>query len=79
MFLMVFLFRREKGIRTLDMLPYTRFPSVRLQPLGHLSIYFEVANNTKKNDYRKLLINFYEISPRKEVSKTFLKIVGAIF
>ena len=29
---------REKGIRTLDMLPYTRFPSVRLQPLDHLSI-----------------------------------------
>ncbi len=31
-------FSREEGIRTLDMLPYTRFPSVRLQPLGHLSI-----------------------------------------
>ena len=30
-------YRREEGIRTLDMLPYTRFPSVRLQPLGHLS------------------------------------------
>ena len=30
---------REEGIRTLDMLPYTRFPSVRLQPLGHLSFY----------------------------------------
>ena len=28
---------REEGIRTLDTLPYTRFPSVRLQPLGHLS------------------------------------------
>ena len=33
-------FCREEGIRTLDMLPYTRFPSVRLQPLGHLSIWF---------------------------------------
>ena len=28
----------ETGIRTLDTLRYTRFPSVRLQPLGHLSI-----------------------------------------
>ena len=29
----------ETGIRTLDtLLAYTRFPSVRLQPLGHLSI-----------------------------------------
>ena len=29
---------RGDGIRTHDMLPYTRFPSVRLQPLGHPSI-----------------------------------------
>ena len=29
----------ETGIRTLDTLRYTRFPSVRLQPLGHLSGY----------------------------------------
>ncbi|SNA78662.1 Ybl54 (modular protein) [Flavobacterium psychrophilum] len=35
-----FLLSREEGIRTLDMLPYTRFPSVRLQPLGHLSLCF---------------------------------------
>ena len=27
----------ESGIRTHGTLPYTRFPSVRLQPLGHLS------------------------------------------
>ena len=27
----------EGGIRTHDTLPYTRFPSVRLRPLGHLS------------------------------------------
>jgi hypothetical protein len=27
----------QTGIRTLDTLRYTRFPSVRLQPLGHLS------------------------------------------
>gem|GEM_PF-2522148 len=30
-------FSREEGIRTPDTLPYTRFPSVRLKPLGHLS------------------------------------------
>jgi hypothetical protein len=30
--------RRKEGIRTLDTLPYTRFPGVRLKPLGHLSI-----------------------------------------
>jgi hypothetical protein len=28
---------REEGIRTLDTLPYTHFPGVLLQPLGHLS------------------------------------------
>ncbi len=31
-------YRRKEGIRTLDTFPYTRFPSVRLKPLGHLSI-----------------------------------------
>ncbi len=30
----------EGGIRTLDTLPYTRFPGVLLQPLGHLTILF---------------------------------------
>ena len=31
-------FGGERGIRTLDtLLTYTRFPSVRLQPLGYLS------------------------------------------
>ncbi len=64
---------REEGIRTLDMLPYTRFPSVRLQPLGHLSIYFEAAKNMKKFDLRKSIIAFYDISPRNEVSKIALK------
>ena len=28
---------RKEGIRTLDTLPYTHFPGVRLRPLGHLS------------------------------------------
>ena len=30
--------RREEGIRTLDTLPYTHFPGVLLQPLGHLTV-----------------------------------------
>ena len=29
----------EQGIRTLDTLPYTHFPGVRLRPLGQLSTY----------------------------------------
>ena len=31
------MFGGEGGIRTLDTLPYTHFPGVLLQPLGHLS------------------------------------------
>ena len=34
-------FCREEGIRTLDTLPYTHFPGVRLRPLGHLSSFAE--------------------------------------
>ena len=30
----------EGGIRTLDTLPYTHFPGVLLQPLGHLTTNF---------------------------------------
>ena len=30
---------REEGIRTPETFPFTRFPSVRLKPLGHLSIW----------------------------------------
>ena len=30
----------EAGIRTPDTLPYTHFPGVLLQPLGHLTILF---------------------------------------
>ncbi len=32
-----FKFGGEGGIRTLDTLPYTHFPGVLLQPLGHLT------------------------------------------
>jgi hypothetical protein len=35
----------ETGIRTLDTLRYTRFPSVRLQPLGHLSAVLRASLN----------------------------------
>ena len=34
----VFLFGGENRIRTCGTLPHTRFPSVLLQPLGHLSV-----------------------------------------
>jgi hypothetical protein len=33
----IFLNGGEGGIRTLDTLPYTHFPGVRLRPLGHFS------------------------------------------
>ena len=36
----------ETGIRTLDTFRYTRFPSVRLQPLGHLSALLPTGNFT---------------------------------
>ena len=32
-----FVYCGKEGIRTPDTFPYTRFPSVRLKPLGHLS------------------------------------------
>ena len=51
------LFCREEGIRTLDtLLAYTRFPSVRLRPLDHLSKYFhfliavEITKKTLKGE-----------------------------
>ena len=33
----------ERGVRTLDTLPYTHFPGVLLQPLGHLTTFFTVT------------------------------------
>ncbi len=38
--------RREEGIRTLDTLPYTHFPGVLLQPLGHLSVFLKDCKNS---------------------------------
>ena len=44
----------ETGIRTLDTLRYTRFPSVRLQPLGHLSAVLRAfLNLTQFEGYRR--------------------------
>jgi hypothetical protein len=37
-------------------------------------MYFEVAKNTKKIDFRKLKIAFYVNSPLSEVSNTVLKL-----
>jgi hypothetical protein len=46
----------ERGIRTLDTLPYTHFPGVRLRPLGHFSgIHFMQQMGTfKKSFYGKV-------------------------
>ncbi|MEY3197412.1 MAG: hypothetical protein RLZZ59_783, partial [Pseudomonadota bacterium] len=42
-------------IRTPDTLPYTRFPSGRLQPLGHLSITLDLRHyNRKLEEYQDL-------------------------
>ena len=38
----------EGGIRTHGTLPYTRFPSVRLKPLGHLSMSSLPLNRTQR-------------------------------
>ena len=37
-------FGGEGGIRTLDTLPYTHFPGVRLRPLGHFSVARSLAH-----------------------------------
>ena len=42
----------ETGIRTLDTLRYTRFPSVRLQPLGHLSAIEQLFESTTLGEAR---------------------------
>ncbi len=42
----------ESGIRTHGTLPYTRFPSVRLQPLGHLSGKISVPVSCGRGDAR---------------------------
>lgn len=44
---------REEGIRTLDTLPYTHFPGVRLRPLGHLSLF--ILPFRHKSAFRKLI------------------------
>ena len=55
----------ESGIRTRDtLLEYTRFPSVRLKPLGHLSTennfsIIEVKNTPKEK--RTKTLNTYQI------------------
>ena len=39
------IFGGEGGIRTLDTLPYTHFPGVRLRPLGHRSVIGGLASD----------------------------------
>ena len=47
----------ERGIRTLDTFPYTHFPGVRLQPLGHLSNDGRIYEACKKINLREW-VNF---------------------
>ena len=44
-------FGGEGGIRTLDTLPYTHFPGVRLRPLGHLSVAAESSTGLAAPGY----------------------------
>ena len=44
------IFGGEGGIRTLDTLPYTHFPGVLLQPLGHLTM---AEDNIEKHSHRQ--------------------------
>ncbi len=55
----------EAGIRTPDTLPYTHFPGVLLQPLGHLTILLSRVAWTSANVGKRLLT----------VNKLFKKIV----
>ncbi len=51
----VFLFNGgEQGIRTLDTLPYTHFPGVRLRPLGQLSILDSSTNAEQQSIIKQL-------------------------
>ena len=68
----------ERGIRTLDTLPYTRFPIVRLQPLGHLSFESRVIFVTGKNKalsrspvYKKADIHQRDIRKKLSVRMRF--------
>ena len=49
------LFGGEGGIRTLDTFPYTRFPGELLQPLGHLTVFFEERNSTQATIKKQLI------------------------
>ena len=43
--------RGETGIRTLEGLPPTRFPGVRLKPLGHLSVPTATRKGCKSTEF----------------------------
>ncbi len=43
----------ERGIRTPDTLPYTHFPGVLLQPLGHLTILYRQPAGLTGRYYRE--------------------------
>ena len=43
----------EGGIRTLDTFPYTHFPGVLLQPLGHLTVLRRVTVSQGRGKYKR--------------------------
>ncbi len=61
----------ERGIRTLDTLPYTHFPGVRLQPLGHLSKCARIYVNDEKINGNGLNKLFEVVYARKKTKKGF--------
>ncbi len=58
----------ERGIRTLDTLPYTHFPGVRLRPLGHLS-----QSGKSILEYRKNQLEVVHFCLKLEIAYTFIK------
>ena len=60
------IFSRDEGIRTPDTLLYTRFPSVRLKPLGHVSV-----NLYWKEDYY-CNPSFSKVRMKSKNAKAFL-------
>ena len=60
-----FWFGGERGIRTLDTgLPHTRFPGVRLQPLGHPSADEFARQNINTIGRRGNMESFDKLTPR---------------
>ena len=51
----------ETGIRTLEGLPPTRFPGVRLKPLGHLSVPTAKRKGCKSTEFLSAIPKFLRV------------------